>query len=300
MQTLSDVLFRFLASRHLRVEKLEVEFVPFPPKNALFVRFLPAESYFLYGDRAWREIVRWMVVFLVAKGFSRGMDVLQVSVNTWCRCRSVYEVLVKYTCDSGRLRELERHHHSLFRPLSGLGFSDVVSIGLVYKGFTFAKSLPPEECPRSMCVDETVLVCWLLCCGECDWLSLQEVAGIVGKTVCPRAAEARSGRTAKTLRVVGRLLKRGLVCVGDCRVLPGNEDVVVQWVFAEWPCPRDAAMGRIREALKDSVDEPPPHRTCWFRNTDRAQTFLDAHPREVVAVKQWTLAACDRERGKNA
>lgn len=121
-------LVAFWLKKGFPVESVEAGYLPIPHDGLMLcVNFLPSSRWFDGDMSSTESMVRWLLIFLISRGLTRTLQGFQSAVNIKRQAQNECEILVKYWCDSSKLRELERRRYSLRSPLSRIPFPDMIS-----------------------------------------------------------------------------------------------------------------------------------------------------------------------------
>ena len=277
-------LMAFWRSKGCDVESVEAMQMPrHDGAFVLVVNFLPSASSFLAMSFEWEDAVKWLIYFIVKKGYTKGLGGFQACVNFHRVCVNHSEPLVRYVCHSVKLRELERRRHFFFDPLSRKNVSDMISCRSS-RTCSFSRFLRPAEYPKWL-DDNHMLSAYLLRCVEADWLKLSEVYLLVRK-ITGGSGVSGDATVERTPEVIRCLLEDSLVSVGEV-VSPHDGQKDGCPFFRDSTLSQEELLVLIREEIRRFSGNESYKTTFWLRNAEKTEAFFDVHESESKRLNEW-------------
>ncbi len=289
-------LMAFWRSKGCDVESVWAERIIWPNGGiSLGVDFFPGDSCFSRGkSRGLEDAVKWLMYYLVKKGYARGVDHFRTIVLVH-RFRNTKDkiALTEYHCGSDRLRRLERRQHSLLHPLSRMKATDMMNSKRIRNSYLYSKYLDAGEYPQWM-DDDLQLVEFLLRCmwrglggvGG-DWLKLSEAYLIVRK-VTKGHGVSDDAAVERTIGIIRYLLENGLAQAGEVTV-HHDEEKEESYIFHDSTLAQDELLSAISEEIRRFSANETGKTTLWLRDTEKSEDFKlpDSGESESQQRSEW-------------
>lgn len=258
----------------------------------LRVSILPGDSSFLQKNRGWEEPLRLLICYLVKHGYTKGICHLLASICISRRRDNSNRSLLDYGCDSDQLRELEHRRHSLFKPLSRMTLSEMITHKRIWASTPYSGCLDSCEYPKWL-DNDSMLVAYLLKCALYDWMNVSEVFQIVRKITAEHCA-SDDEPVDRAARIVSSLLAKGLMISGRLEVQNDGQQKRC-WLFRDSTLSCEEQISEIRKEIRGLLSKGLHVADLWLRNTERGDGFYQGHEDEISRLIQWNMAVSDKE-----
>ncbi len=288
---LPSKLMAFLRSKDCGVDHVWAECITSSSGVALWISFLPGASCFSQMTRRWEDAVKWLMYYLVKKGYTKGVWCVAVNVLVHCVRDNENKILFQYNCRSDLLRSLEKRRHSLIHPLSRMKVADLGNHNRIRSCILYSKYLNADEYPSWM-ADDLMLTLFLLDCMRYDvggaggdWLKLSEVYLLVRKIMIGRAVSG-DAIVELTTGIIRHLLENGLAIVGEVEMHQSGE-MNDSGIFRDSALAQDELFAVIREEIRRFSANETRDTTLWLRDTEKSKEFDSAHKGESIRLGEW-------------
>ena len=284
-------LMAFWRSKGCEVEAVWAERMATDGGVALWVGFLPGVACFSQMTREWENAAKWLMYYLVTKGYTKGVGCFCANVLLHCVRDNENKILFQYNCRSDLLRSLEKRRYSLIHPLSRMKVADLGNHNRIRCCILYSKYLNANEYPSWM-ADDLMLTLFLLDCMRYDvggaggdWLKLSEVYLLVRKITSGRGVSG-DATVERTIGIIRYLLENELARAGEVAMLQNGEKKE-SCVFRDSTLTKDKLISVIHEEIRCFSANETCKTTLWLRDTDKSEEFDSAHKGESIRLGEW-------------